>query len=68
MRLVVLLATFSLTACNVTLATSNVAISTGTPLPSNTAQGPSEGDEFVRCPNRPSKLVRPGFEDALCYD
>ncbi len=68
MRLLLLPATLALSACNVTLATSNVAISTTTPAPSYATQAPSEQAEFVRCPNRPSKMVRPGFEDALCYD
>ncbi len=56
-----------LSACNLTIGTSNVAFSTST-QPVYGGQSPSEQDGLVRCPYNPGKFVKPGFEDALCRD
>ncbi len=53
---------FFLSSCQISIGTSNIAYST----PS--IGSASSGDEFVRCPNRPSKQVRAGFESSLCYN
>ncbi len=67
MRVFLIFAAFFLTACQVTIGTSNVALSTST-QPYRGSSPSLESSEFVRCPNRPSKTVRRGFESSLCYD